>query len=126
MLRYETLRRRPGAVKALTGLSDGEFEALYERFVPAWEEAERERLSRPDRRRAIGAGHPYQQGPATRVLMTTMWVRLYLTTATLGALFGVDKATVSRNGRWNGFPAGWGWWPMPVSTGCTTTYRSTA
>jgi len=28
-----------------------------------------------------------------------MWVRLYLTTATLGALFGVDKATVGRNGR---------------------------
>ena len=28
-----------------------------------------------------------------------MWVRLYLTTAALGALFGVDKATVSRNGR---------------------------
>jgi len=99
MLRYETLRRRPGAVKALTGLSRREFEELYERFVPAWEEAERERLSRPDRQRAIGAGRTYKQDLATRLLMTMMWVRLYLTTAALGALFGVDKATVSRNGR---------------------------
>ena len=31
--------------------------------------------------------------------MTMMWVRLYLSTAALAALFGVDKATVSRNGR---------------------------
>ena len=36
---------------------------------------------------------------ATYPLMTMMWVRLYLTTEALGALFGVDKATVSRNGR---------------------------
>ena len=43
MLRYETLRHRRGAIKALTGLSAEEFERLYERFVPAWEEAERVR-----------------------------------------------------------------------------------
>ncbi|RMF26779.1 MAG: hypothetical protein D6759_18965, partial [Chloroflexi bacterium] len=64
-----------------------------------WEEAERERLSRPDRQRAIGAGRSYKLDLATRLLMTMMWVRLYLTTEALGALFGVHKATVSRNGR---------------------------
>ena len=31
--------------------------------------------------------------------MTLMWLRLYLTTEALGALFDVDKSTVSRNGR---------------------------
>ena len=31
--------------------------------------------------------------------MTMMWVRLYLSTAALAALFEVDKAKVSRNGR---------------------------
>jgi len=99
MLRYETLRRQRGGVKALTGLSIQEFEDLYERFVPAWEEAERERLSRPDRQRAIGAGRTYKLDLATYLLMTMTWVRLYLTTEVLGVLFGVDKATVSRNGR---------------------------
>ncbi|MDQ7029814.1 MAG: hypothetical protein Q9O62_08575 [Ardenticatenia bacterium] len=36
---------------------------------------------------------------ATYLLMTMMWGRLYLSTAALAALFGIDKATVSRNGR---------------------------
>ena len=31
--------------------------------------------------------------------MTMMWVRLYLSTAALAALFDIDKATVSRSGR---------------------------
>lgn len=99
MLRYETLRRRPGGVKALTGLSIREFEELYRRFLAAWREAERERQSRPDRQRAIGAGRRYKLDLATYLLMTMMWVRLYLTTEALAVLFGVDKATVSRNGR---------------------------
>jgi hypothetical protein len=99
MIRYETLRHRRGGVKALTGLSCREFEALYERFVPAWEEAERKRLSRSDRQRAIGGGRSYKLDLATYLLMTMMWVRLYLTTEVLGVLFGVDKSTVSRNGR---------------------------
>lgn len=99
MLRYEQLCRRPGAVKALTGLSNGEFQALYKRFVPAWKEAERERLSRPDRQRAIGGGPNYKLELVDYLLMTIMWIRLYLTTEALGVLFEVDKATVSRNGR---------------------------
>ena len=99
MLRYNILKSRPEALRALTGLSHEEFKDLYERFLPVWEEAERKRLSRPDRQRAIGAGRSYKLDLATRLLMTMMWVRLYLSTAALAALFGVDKATVSRNGR---------------------------
>jgi len=99
MLRYEVLKNRPDALRALTGLSREEFEDLYERFLPAWEEAEQKRLSRPDRQRAMGAGRTYKLDLGTSLLMTMMWVRLYLSTAALAALFGVDKATVSRNGR---------------------------
>lgn len=99
MLRYETLKHRAEALRALTGLSLAEFEDLLQRFLLAWEEAERERLSRPDRQRAIGAGRKYKLDMATYLLMTMMWVRLSLSTAALAALFDVDKATVSRNGR---------------------------
>ncbi len=99
MIRYSDLKSYPEALRALTGLSREEFEDLYERFLSAWEEAERKRLSRPDRQRAIGGGRAYKLDLATRLLMTMMWVRLYLSTAALAALFGVDKATVSRNGR---------------------------
>ena len=45
MLRYTILKSRPEELKALTGLSREEFEDLYERFVPVWEEAERARLN---------------------------------------------------------------------------------
>lgn len=60
MLRYENLKHRPAVLRALTGLSGEEFEALYERFPSAREEAERRRLSRPGRERAIGAGSKYK------------------------------------------------------------------
>jgi len=43
MLRYEVLKNRPDALRALTGLSREEFEDLYERFSPAWEGAEQKR-----------------------------------------------------------------------------------
>lgn len=99
MLRCDILKRRPEALRALTGLSREEFEELCKRFLPVWEEAERKRLSRPDRQRAMGAGRAYKLDLATYLLMTMMGVRLYLSTAALAALFGVDKATVSRNGR---------------------------
>lgn len=99
MLRYERLRRRSQWIKSLTGLTRDEFEELLERFLPAWDEAERQRLSRPNRQRAIGAGNQYKHDAATLLLMTLMWLRLYLTTEALGALFDVHKATVSRNGR---------------------------
>jgi len=57
-------------------------------------------LSRPNRKRAIGGGHPYSLEREDQLLMTLLWLHLHLNTAALGALFGVDKANVSRNIRW--------------------------
>ena len=38
MFRYDRIRRRSQWVKSLTGLSREEFEELYARFEPAWDE----------------------------------------------------------------------------------------
>ena len=99
MISYEKLEKKPSAFKSIVGVTIAEFDELFQRFVPEWEEAERERLNRPNRQRAIGAGHPYTLALKEMLLMTLVWLRLYLSVEALGFFFGVDKATASRNTR---------------------------
>jgi hypothetical protein len=96
---YELLKKNVLAFKKLTGIGVAEFDQLYHELVPCWRAGERERLSRPNRRRAIGGGHPYTLELEDQLLMTLLWLHLHLNTAALGSLFGVDKANVSRNTR---------------------------
>jgi hypothetical protein len=99
MLKYTYLSKRPSSFHNLTGISVQEFEQLYVQFAPFWEQSEQTRLTRPNRRRAIGGGHPYGLDLRTQLLMTLVWLHLYLTTDTLGLLFGVHKSAISRNSR---------------------------
>ena len=99
MLSYRFLVKRPSAFYSLSGITVREFHVLYQRFEPLWLEAERQRLSRPERRREIGGGSQYRLTLSDQLLMTVIWLHLYLNTETLGVLFGVDKSTISRNSR---------------------------
>lgn len=99
MITYKKLKRKPLAFRSLTGMSISEFDALYRKLIPVWARSERERLSRPDRKRAVGGGHPYRLRLKERLLMTAVWLRLYLSTEALGFFFDVDKSTASRNTR---------------------------
>ena len=99
MLRYTKLSKQPSSFRNLTGISVSEFEQLYRRFEPLWEAAEAKRLERSNRRRAIGAGRHYGLELHTQLLMTLVWLHLYLTTETLGVFFGVHKSAISRNTR---------------------------
>ncbi|NIS82595.1 MAG: transposase [Anaerolineales bacterium] len=99
MISYEKLVKKPRVFKSITGLSIEEFEQLYQRFAPAWVEHERQRLGRPNRKRAIGGGRKYALKLKDQLVMVTCWLRLYLNTEAMGFFFGVDKATVSRNCR---------------------------
>lgn len=97
MITYEKLRKKPRVFKSIAGVTIREFEDLFQRFVPEWAKAEKERLDRPGRQRAIGAGHPYNLALREMLLMTLVWLRLYLCLEALGFFFGVDKSTTSRN-----------------------------
>lgn len=99
MLRYARLSRHPAVFRALTGLSVAEFAALAAEAVPALAAADRARLARPGRRRAIGAGHPTALAPRDQALQTVVWLRRCPTDVVLGFLFGVDEATVRRTRR---------------------------
>jgi hypothetical protein len=99
VITYDKLKRKPRAFRSITGMSITEFDKLFRKIIPVWMRSEQERLSRPDRKRAIGGGHPYTLRLRERLLMTVIWLRLYLSTEALGFFFGVDKSTASRNTR---------------------------
>jgi len=80
----------------MSGLRLGEFDELISDVLPAYEEAEEKRLSRADRQRAIGAGHPFELDERDQILLTVVWLRVYAIHEVLGYLFGVSDSTVSR------------------------------
>ncbi len=99
MIDYQRLSQKPKIFKNLTGATIDEFNELYRQTYPVWQQQEQERLSRPNRQRAIGGGRKYELKFREQLLMTLVWLRLYLNTEALGYFFGVDKSTVSRNTR---------------------------
>lgn len=97
MVTYHGLRRNPRAFKDITGITVEEFDRLYKDFEPAWIAAEQKRLQRSERQRAIGGGNSYKLDVETQLVL--VWLRLYLTTATLGYFFGLSQSAASRNTR---------------------------
>ena len=97
MLRYRQFQRHPRALLCLTGLKPLLFQRLCQRLEPLWQEAERQRKQRPDRRRAIGAGHPYRlPSLADKLLLFLTLCRQGLTYQFAGILFGMDTSNVRR------------------------------
>jgi len=99
MISYESLSPKPRIFKSLTGTTVPEFDKLCEQVYPVWQRNEMERLNRPERQRAIGGGRNYSLKFREQLLMTLVWLRLYLNTEALGYFFGVSNSTVSRNTR---------------------------
>jgi IS5 family transposase len=99
MLSYQTVKAKPAVFKSLTGVTSNEFDELLDKVSPVWVELEQQRLRRAERQRAIGGGSEYKLALQERLLMTLIWLRLYLSTEALGFFFGVSKSTASRNTR---------------------------
>jgi hypothetical protein len=99
MLSYTRLSKQPSSLRNLSGISISEFDDLFRRFVPVWNENEVKRLDRKDRKRVIGGGRKYELELHDLLLMTLIWLHLYLTVETLGILFDVHKSSVSRDTR---------------------------
>jgi DDE superfamily endonuclease/Helix-turn-helix of DDE superfamily endonuclease len=94
--RLGNLRKYPTAFQHLTGLTVAVFDELAAQVVPAVEAAHRQKLDRPDRRRAIGGGDHFDLSTADQLLLTVVWLRQYPTNEVLGFLFGVSDSTASR------------------------------
>jgi hypothetical protein len=99
MITYYIISHNPRLFKSFFGVTVAEFEALYKKLLPVWYAYEQCRLSQCQRQRAIGGGRHYTLSLRNRLLMTMMWLKLYLNTSVLGFLFGVDGSTASRDVR---------------------------
>ena len=96
IISYAELKKKPRILKGFAGVTAQEFEDLEAKAEPLWQEQEFKRLNRPDRQRAIGGGQRQTLPFREQLLLTLVWLRLYLVLEALGYLFGVDKSTASR------------------------------
>src|SRR6476646_2527524 len=96
ILRLTRLRAFPVVFRALTGLTVAAFDALLPELLPAFDAGRRQRLDRPDRRRAFGGGDDFDLDPDDQFLLTIFWLRHYPTQEVLGYLFGVSDSTAKR------------------------------
>lgn len=94
--RYDHLCRYPSVFLQMTGLRINEFDQLLADLLPVIVEANRQRLDRPSRRRAQGAGRHFDLTLTNQLLLTVIWLRQYPTNEVLAFLFGVSDSTVSR------------------------------
>jgi DDE superfamily endonuclease len=103
MLRLDALVVKPAACVSLTGLTPGEFQALYESFAPAYQRhrdaATTTRRDRRPRRRAPGGGSRYACDLEHRLLMALVWLKVYPTYEVLGFLFDLHKRNTQLNVR---------------------------
>ena len=97
MLSHTKLSGNVRRFKTLMSMFLQEFNLLFAKVEKAHPEAERERLSKRPRRRAIGAGRRFALDLCNRVLLLLFYYRTYATRDVAAEVFGVGQVTVSRS-----------------------------
>lgn len=88
---------KPSKMQSIIGLSFAQFKILSGHFDIAWEDAEEQRKLHPNRKRKIGAGHPYAlESSEHKLLAVLIYYKSYLTQNLLGLIIDLDQANVSR------------------------------
>ncbi len=93
------LRARPALFFRLSGIRLEDFDDLVKKTHPLWLKSEHKRLSRKERKRAIGAGRKYELDFEAQLLMCLVYYRTYTTHVFLGLVFNVSSPTVCRVNR---------------------------
>jgi DDE superfamily endonuclease/Helix-turn-helix of DDE superfamily endonuclease len=96
ILRREYLRQHPAVFRSMTGLTVEAFDRMLAELLPAFHAQRRQRLDRPDRRRAFGGGDAFDLEPADQFVLAIVWLRHYPTQECLGYLFGVSDSSALR------------------------------
>jgi len=97
LLNYKTLSSKPSIFRSLTGLEVSEFNSVHSNVEAKYDEYEAKRLSRKNRKRKVGAGHPYKLPLQERLLMFLLYYRLYITSTLTGVLFDLDQSNVLKD-----------------------------
>lgn len=93
-LTYNVLSKKPKLFRQLTSFTVEEMDNLIKKLQPEWKKREIKRLSRKNRKRAIGQGHPYFGLFPDLVLLLVIYTRTSCSNALIGLLFGITETTV--------------------------------
>ena len=74
-----------------------EFNSVHSNVEAKYDQYETKRLSRKNRKRKVGAGHPYKLPLQERLLMFLFYYRLYITSTLTGVLFELDQSNVLKD-----------------------------
>ncbi len=97
MLSYTKLSGSPSIFRSFTGLEVDEFDSLHLKVDEVHPSFEERRLSRKDRKREVGAGHPFKLSLRDRLLTLLIYYRLYVTSTLLGFFFNLGQTNVLKD-----------------------------
>lgn len=97
MLNYDLLSKKPSNFKNFTGLEIHEFDALSSKIEEKYDAYEEKRLARGDRKRTVGAGHPFKLSLTNRLLMLLLYYHVYPSSTLLGYLVDLSQTSVLKN-----------------------------
>jgi len=93
----ENLTKKKQLFQRTIGLHFEQFNLLVKRVEPLWQEAELQRKIKADRKRCIGAGHPYKLSTLEeKTLIILLYYKIYATQELLGLLVGLDQGNISK------------------------------
>jgi DDE superfamily endonuclease/Helix-turn-helix of DDE superfamily endonuclease len=94
MLNYNVLSKTPTHFRNFSGVELTEFNTLNLQIKQKYNACEKKRLSRVDRKRAFGAGHPFKLSLTDRLLMLLVYYHMYPSSTLLGYLFDLSQTSV--------------------------------
>jgi hypothetical protein len=97
MLNYKVLSKKPPVFRNFTGLELQEFDTLNSKIEEQYPAYEQKRLARQDRKRAIGAGHPFNLPLTDRLLMLLVYYHLYLSSNLMAYLFNLSQTNILKD-----------------------------
>lgn len=97
MLRFIKVSKKPQTLFRLTGLTTEQFTTLSAKLKPLWEQAEKKRLSKRERKHTLGQGRKYKLSTIEdKLLLILVFYRSYLTDELMGYIFGLHPSNACR------------------------------
>jgi len=97
MLNYNVLSKKPAVFRNFSGLELPDFDALNLKIAEKYPTFEQKRLAREDRKRGIGAGHPFNLPLTDRLLMLLVYYHLYLSSNLMAYLFDLSQTNILKD-----------------------------
>jgi hypothetical protein len=96
IFQYRHLHQNPSLFRAMTGLTVAEFDDYIEPLCTELATANRQRLEKRKRQRAVGGGADYELDWRDQLLLTIIWLRRFPTYEVLGYYFGCSDSSAWR------------------------------